>query len=406
MGGGGGAGGNNMIAQASLVDQARELENLHSTVAMLGQQVRDLEMRMQTTFMKMDQEIQAKVEYAVMNLLASSSSGATLRNHHHPVHPSQYLGGVGIPSLPTFGKATFSGTYQNPNLSFGDVQSFGNLVRGWEMNPLVGAHVARELGSPEKASEGGGGGSRNGGSSASTGSVSAGSAPTLPPHPKQKSLPPPPLMSGVGGGSIGLHNLSTAGGEISGGMQHTPSSVSADILRNAWEDKLFSTLMMTDGTADTRAASLAGLAAASNAAGMGMLHQGSGGVVGAADMSGLVALAAAQQQQMQQHHVAMGQQAAQAQQQQLATTQAAVAAALMQHGASSFGINIGNAGGGSEPRLTRQSTSEILLEALGATERTTDRSSRSKSGGGRKDDMGTDVSNSDGGGGDALVQAV
>ena len=57
-------------------------------------------------------------------------------------------GGVNMPSLPTFGETTSTGSYQNPNPSFGDasiVQSFGNLVRGWENPAVLGAHVARAL---------------------------------------------------------------------------------------------------------------------------------------------------------------------------------------------------------------------------------------------------------------------
>ncbi|KAL7428954.1 hypothetical protein ACHAXH_003209 [Discostella pseudostelligera] len=442
--GGGGAGLAGSAAQASFVDQARELESLHSTVVLLEQQVHDLEMRMQTMVMKMEQEIQAKVEFAVMNLLSSSSgnkasalaAAAAARNvqqhrqsstsSHHHGHASQFLGGGGggssggMPSLPTFGETTSSGTYQNPNTSFGDasiIQSFGNLVRGWENNPLLGAHMARALSSGAAAAavaaaaasqaasgnaEGGAGGS---GQNDAAAGVPSGNAPsatgaTLPPHPKQKSMPPPPAMGGGGGGggSIGLHNLSTAGmSGLLGGVHHTPSSASANILRNAWEDKFFSSLMMADGTsAISRAASLAGLAAASaggggGMSGMGMVHQASGGLVGSGgtDMSGLVALAAAQQQMHQQQAAMVGQAqaaAAQAQAQAMQQAQTAVAAALMQQRASSFGINIGNsaaaavaaAAAGTDPRLMRQSTAEILLEAAGEL----GNSSHSKGGGG------------------------
>ena len=425
-GGGGGVGGlaGNAAAAhaASFVDQVRELENLHSTVLLLEQTVRDMDVRMQTLAMKMEQDIQAKVEYAVMNLFSNSSAMAAAaassssRNNpaHHPYrqsstqsvhqlhaaashHPSQYMGGggggVNMPSLPTFGETTSTGSYQNPNPSFGDasiVQSFGNLVRGWENPAVLGAHVARALSTGAAAAaaqahaaasavaESAGGAEQGGGG----GSSGANGAPTLPPHPKQKSLPPPPPSMG-GSTSLGGGGMSAA----------TANAVSANILRNAWEDKFFSTLMMSDGTnptvAASRAASLAGLVRqASGGGGMGGLVQQASGGGGVGDISGLVALAAAQQQ-MQQHHAAMGQ--AQAQQQQLAHAQAAVAAALMQQRASSFGITIGNAAAAADPRLMRQSTAEILLEAAGEL----GNSSRSKSGagggggsGGNKEDKG------------------
>ena len=105
-------------------------------------------------------------------------------------------------------------------------------------------------------------------------------------------------------------------------------------LRNAWEDKFFSTLMMSDGA--SRAASLAGLANGMNPA--------AAGGMGAGNVSRLAALAAAQQ--MQQNQAAMQR------------------ASSMGRGGGGGG---GDQGGGSNKSqsLKRQTTAEILLEAAG-----------------------------------------
>merc|ERR1719343_662575 len=135
------------------------------------------------------------------------------------------------------------------------------------------------------------------------------------------------LANGMDGASGGLRGMSTAA---------NPSL----LLRNAWEDKFYSTLMMTDGA--SRAASLAGLAN-----GMGPSGMGGGNV------SGLAALAAAQQMQHQNNnagYAAYMQDRTQRQRGVSAEKNSAGAEAAPKKGAFS---------------LERQTTAEILLEAAG-----------------------------------------
>mmetsp|Transcript_4436 Transcript_4436/g.9589 ORF Transcript_4436/g.9589 Transcript_4436/m.9589 type:complete len:478 (+) Transcript_4436:167-1600(+) len=311
-------------AQASLADQAREMETMRGTVATLESRVQDLETRWQELSIKVEREIQAKVELAVMDLLSS-------RQPHHTsaALQAQYMG---MPSLPTsLGDASLQ--IQRAERSFG---SIGRNPHGTWENPLLGPQAARAFSTASASSQGAAAAahaaaaSQGGGGAASdaTGVTSRNAGATLPPHPKQKSLPPP---------TMGLQT--TASGGVNN-MSRLSSANSSLLLRNAWEDKFYSTLMMTDGA--SRAASLAGLAG-------GMA--GAGGVPGG-NVSGLAALAAAQQMQNQ--------------------NKAGQYAAYMQDRAQR-GVSVGRGGGGavdarsghSSSSLERQTTAEILLEAAG-----------------------------------------
>mmetsp|Transcript_416 Transcript_416/g.788 ORF Transcript_416/g.788 Transcript_416/m.788 type:complete len:472 (+) Transcript_416:69-1484(+) len=303
-------------AQASLADQAREMDTMRSTVSTLEQRVQNLEARWQELTMKMEREIQAKVELAVMDLLSS-------RQPHPPSSlQAQYMG---MPSLPTsIGDAALQ--IQRAERSFGSIGR--NNHGAWE-NPLLGPQAARAFSTASASSQGGAAATQGGGAGGEAPATSGNARATLPPHPKQKSLPPPAmggLQTSVSGGVNNMSRLSS-----------TNSSL---LLRNAWEDKFYSTLMMTDGA--SRAASLAGLAN-----GMASTAAMSGG-----NVSGLAALAAAQQMQNQ--------------------NKAGQYAAYVQDRAQR-GVSIGRGGGGAiegnpgrgGSSLERQTTAEILLEAAG-----------------------------------------
>mmetsp|Transcript_16155 Transcript_16155/g.29134 ORF Transcript_16155/g.29134 Transcript_16155/m.29134 type:complete len:472 (+) Transcript_16155:121-1536(+) len=303
-------------AQASLADQAREMDTMRSTVSTLEQRVQDLEARWQELTMKMEREIQAKVELAVMDLLSS-------RQPHPPSSSSLQAQYMGMPSLPTsIGDAALQ--IQRAERSFG---SIGRNTHGTWENPLLGPQAARAFSTASASSQGGAAATQGGGAGEAT-ATSGNARATLPPHPKQKSLPPPAMG--------GLQTSASGGGNNMSRLSSTNSSL---LLRNAWEDKFYSTLMMTDGA--SRAASLAGLA--NGMAGTGAMSGG--------NVSGLAALAAAQQMQNQ--------------------NKAGQYAAYMQDRAQR-GASVGRGGGAVEGNpgrggssLERQTTAEILLEAAG-----------------------------------------
>lgn len=318
------------------------MDTMRGTVVTLEQRVAELETRWQELSMKMEREIQAKVELAMMDLLgsraqhpsASANAAAALQAH---------VGYMGMPSLPSsFGDASI---LQRAERSFG---SIGRNPHGTWENPLLGPQAARAFSTASTSSlqhNKSGGGAGNAGAGGGDVSIASGGAggsvgATLPPHPKQKSLPPPTASLTA---SNGLDPTISAGlRQMSGGLSLSSATNSSLLLRNAWEDKFFSTMMMSDGA--SRAASLAGLA------------NGMAGAAGGGNVSGLAALAAAQQQMQNQQMV---QNMAQQQMSNLG----------VRTGGGMWGG--GSGGGGHESasskgsNLKRQTTAEILLEAAG-----------------------------------------
>mmetsp|Transcript_21374 Transcript_21374/g.34972 ORF Transcript_21374/g.34972 Transcript_21374/m.34972 type:complete len:445 (-) Transcript_21374:167-1501(-) len=215
-------------------------------------------------------------------------------------------------------------------------RSFGSI--GFRADPLLGAQAVRAFSTASGSSMGG----------------AEDGQPTLPPHPKQKILPPPPT------GTIPTHSVNGALRNMSGGHL-TNSSL---LLRNAWEDKFLSSVMMTDGA--SRAASLAGFV------------PGLSGGLGGGNVGGLAALAAAQQMQNQQQQIEY--------------------AALWQKNAQQ-GAVAGIGGGASDGDdssknqkdfdLQRQTTAEILLEAAGELGTNANLPAPDKAGGLRRESTGT-----------------
>ena len=294
--------------------------------------MQDLESRWRELTMKMEREIQSKVEFAILDLLSSRQSAA-----QHPPSSSataalqaQYMGMPSLSHSSVFQDGSMLGRTQLQRAE----RSFGarnpQLGGAWD-DALLGSQVARASSVASiKAEE-----------------TTTPTIPTLPPHPKQKSLPPSQQnMSGLTQGS--LHQNMQAGGGLGSLSSASNSSM---LLRNAWEDKFFSTLMMQDGA--NRAASLAGLAAHGMGGSAGMGGNGGGMGMGSVGGPSLAALAAVQhmhqqQQQSQHHHGMMS-----GHQQQ----QAAVEQAFMQQQQREMNRMIGIADGDS---FKQQSTSEIL----------------------------------------------
>ena len=269
---------------ASQADQAREVERLRSRVATLEQRVQQLDGNMLDMKMKFD----VKVQMACMNFLSGGGSQSSM----------------GMPNLPSM--ASSFGASDMGALSRAE-RSFGSIGRNpIADNTLLGEQAVRAFSS----------GSKGGGA-------------TLPPHPKQKQLPP--LVGGVNDlrqASGGLqNNMNLAGmGLNNSGMN------SSMLLRNAWEDKFFSTLMASEG--GSRAASLAGMGMAGN------------------NNPSLAALAAAQQMQSRKT--------------------SDQAAAFLEAQRISFAAGTNNGGylpSANSEALKRQTTAEILLEAAGEVDK-------------------------------------
>ena len=289
--------------KATLADQAREVDSLNAKVFILEEKVRDLETNM-------ERNILGKVEAMVMNIV---------------------------------GSAGYSGFRMPPQNMFQHERSFGSI--GFRAVPLLGAQAARAFSTASASSMGGATVNPPTGHAANTANSGTENSaePTLPPHPKQKMLPPPPLGT--------MPNDPASGGIRNIGGDHLTNNSSL-LLRNAWEDKFLSSVMMGDGA--SRAASLAGI-----------VGGGLGGGLGNTNVGGLAALAAAQQmrnQQQQMEYAAMLQKNAQ---------QEAVPATGTTNGGRGMGGATNDGGGANASKmkkdsdLQRQTTAEILLEAAG-----------------------------------------
>jgi hypothetical protein len=113
--------------------------------------------------------------------------------------------------------------------------------------------------------------------------------PTLPPHPKQKQLPSTSFPGAVNGGPGRMHSLrgistlsrglSGLSNGLTGGLSSlargtsVESSTSAVLLRNSWEDKFFSMLMLDENQASAAAGQSAGEANAMSMVNM-LAHTG------------------------------------------------------------------------------------------------------------------------------------
>ena len=346
-------------AQATLQDQLREVETLRHTVSTLEQRVQELEIKLEERFMNMDRDIQSKVELVVMDLLSS---------RQNPLQQQLQLAGSSSTQLPQLTPMGDMSSRLVAARSFGSVGASPGSA--WE-NPLLGPQAARAFSTASASSAmDGGQGSGSGGSGVGApvlgdgmGAPGSMTAASLPPHPKQKSMPPPPmsgLLPNVTSG--GLHNVSGArmGGGLGGGLSNaggsyrglSTASNSSLLLRNAWEDKFFATLMLADGA--SRTASLAGFA-------NGGIGGSSGAMGGGGNVSGLAALAAVQQQMQQQQQQQAGYAAYLQDQAQMAQLRSSMGSSLVGGGNN----NVRGGGGGDGNGLKRQSTAEILLEAAG-----------------------------------------
>lgn len=395
------------------------MESLRSTVHSLEQKVHDLECKLDEQDSKAESRILAKVEILIKELLSSkqyggsslvrgTSAGASTLSHYQAAAAVAGLNGGGLgsgamPSLPPYGRSFGSIGLAHAAGTGSGLERGVSTASGWENPILLGSQAARAFSTASASSLLGAGGNfgdrvGNSGADAKTNTANGGedatsstAQPTLPPHPKQKSLPPLPAINGIPQQVTSKDNTrdelaaSAALGSLSaireasigragirgglGGMNPSQlaamrglstASNSSTMFRNAFEDKFFTTLMMENAS---RNQSLAGMNGYNGMSGMGMNGAGgyggmsmNGGLGGGGNgnMSGLATLAAAQQQQHYQQ-------------------QAGYAAYLqdranaMMANAGGGGGNFGNNGGNENQNssLKRQSTAEVLLEAAG-----------------------------------------
>jgi hypothetical protein len=228
-------GGGNNPAQ----DQSREVLTLQDKVGELESTITQLSTQMEERMRRLELDMLGRMEQMMLAMQQQqhaqfNSQSATPSN----VSSAPNSGNPGNPTPPPSNPPSNSMNGQNHLSQNNQAQPNGML--GWDPLPL-GAR-GTSMGSMSHAL---------GGYSApapvlmpKNGSNDLG--PTLPPHPKQKSLPPMQFPGAVGPPPAGRFNSLRGISNISRGLSRGASieSQGSVMLRNQWEDKFFSMLML------------------------------------------------------------------------------------------------------------------------------------------------------------------
>lgn len=243
-------------------DQQREVQNLREQVATLEQKVEDMSAEMEERMRRLELDMLARMEQMMLAMqqqqqtqlqFQSASSVGTLPNNRlqslASVQSIQSVGGSTAPQQ-NWDSHLFAAARTN------SVNSVANTFQQPEVRPPT-------------------------------------NGPTLPPHPKQKQLPMngllPPTFPGGPDRLNSLRGISTLSRGLSGLTRGASieSNASAVLMRNSWEDKFFSMLMLGESEQNAAAAANGALlgptpiapgATPSNNMSMGMGHHSGGPV--------------------------------------------------------------------------------------------------------------------------------
>jgi len=198
-------------------DQAREVQNLKEKISSLEKTISDMGNQMEERMRRLELDMLGRMEQM---MLAMQQQQGQMLSHQAITSTSS-----DIPKAPG----------SNPTVeSSSNAQPAHSDLGGWD--PLPYGARGTSLGSISGLV-----------GLAGSGHIHQGQGPTLPPHPKQKSLPsqslpgalsiPPARLSSL----RGLSNLSRGISSLSRGA--SIESQSSALLSNNWEDKFFSMLM-------------------------------------------------------------------------------------------------------------------------------------------------------------------
>jgi len=227
-------GGGNNPAQ----DQTREVLSLQDKVSELESTITQLSSQMEERMRRLELDMLGRMEQMMLAMQQQQHMQFQTATPSNVSSSGPNSGNAGKP--PAMNPRTNSIMGQNNVNQNNNLQANGNL--GWDPLPMVARGTS--IGS---ISQGIGGFavpapvqmSKNG---------SKDSGPTLPPHPKQKSLPPMNFPGAASGPAErfnslrGISNLSRGLSGLSRGA--SIESQGSVMLRNQWEDKFFSMLML------------------------------------------------------------------------------------------------------------------------------------------------------------------
>ena len=233
-------------------DQAREIQMLREQVSTLESKIQEMATSSEERFRRLELDLLARIEQVMMAMQQQQqaqfrfqSTGTVNSSTPNSIQVAMNNAGAG-------------GQRQQSIQGWESLQGGNNLARNQSAATTNSVQQALNnfqqppLRNPMQQAVSGG----------STGQASTSGGPTLPPHPKQKQLPmpvnglpgamgaPPDRMNSLRGISALSRGLSGAGNRGTS----AESSASAVLLRNSWEDKFFSMLMLDEQNAQNAAA--------------------------------------------------------------------------------------------------------------------------------------------------------
>jgi hypothetical protein len=245
-------------------DHSREIHSLREQVATLEQKLEDAQAQTEERLRRLELDMLARMEQVMMAMQQQQHTQLQL-------HAASSVG--------TSSSGTPTGVGRLVPAAVAAAGMRQQSVQSWDPNALIVNNRNASLASNQNSTTGGGSNGNNSGmpqvsngsgvfpmpgppgttgvatvtaSNNTNGSGSSG--PTLPPHPKQKQLPPmnsnnlPTMIGGPPDRLNSLRGISVLSRGLSGLTRGTSieSQNSAVLLRNSWEDKFFSMLMLDD----------------------------------------------------------------------------------------------------------------------------------------------------------------
>ena len=195
-------------------DHAREVEGLKKQIAAMETKMTDMNQQMEERLRRLELDMLGRMEQMMIAMQQSQQTQLQIQQQQH----QQGVGSRGV-----------SGSSQ--------MNTEGLVPQAWDPLPL---DRNKSNGSTPPF-----GGTPAVVSTDSTGQIptKVGGPPTLPPHPKQKQLSAQGLPTALTVPPSRLNSLRGISRGISRGLS-VESSASAVLLRNSWEDKFFSMLML------------------------------------------------------------------------------------------------------------------------------------------------------------------
>ena len=229
-------------------DQQREVQTLREQVATLEKTVSDLTNTMEERMRRLELDMLGRMEQMMLAMQQQQQTQLQIQQQSGASSITSNINGKGPMSAQGLAAVTqnipTSGITRGGSVGGWDPLPYG--ARATSIGSLGGFMAPPPISIPKNISSTGG--------------------PTLPPHPKQKSLPATGLPGALGlppsrlSSLRGISNLSRGISGLSRGA--SIESTSSVLLRNTWEDKFFSMLMLGEHENASAAAAAAAAAAA------------------------------------------------------------------------------------------------------------------------------------------------